>query len=244
MVEPIDPELCRGSAGPALILLRHGAVASHQGDVPLTREGRAQAERAGRRLAELDLGRVEILVGPTVRAQQTGRMLLRGLTRASPSTVVTGPSVASALRNPDLYLAGHRVDMVSTAAAFAEQVPGVTEADVTSVDFFAGFLRSEDRVGCWLYHTHPPGDNAAAVAARVRQFALSLGHARTGQPDLVVGVTHSPVLRAVAAHYLGSDPGEPGHLHGYFLRPLADRSCDLHFAAIRLGREVAHGREH
>jgi broad specificity phosphatase PhoE len=225
MVEPIDTELCQGSAGPPLILLRHGAVASHHGDVPLTREGRAQAELAGRRLAELDLGRVEILVGPTVRAQQTGRMLLRGFTGARPSTVVTGPSVSPALRNPDLYLAGHRVDMVSTASAFAEQVPGVSEADVTSVDFFASFLASEDRIGCWLYHPDPPGDNAAAVAARVRQFALSLGHVRARQPDLVVGVTHSPVLRAVASCYLGSDPGEPGHLHGYSVRPVAGDAC-------------------
>ena len=223
MVRNVLPRVTR--TGPALILLRHGAVASHHGDMPLTGEGRAQAELAGRRLAELDVGRVEILVGPTARARQTGRMLLNGLTGASPSTVVTGPSVASALRNPDLYLAGRRVDMVSTAAAFAEQVPGVTEADVTSVEFFASFLRSDDRIGCWLHHTDPPGDNAAAVAARVRQFALSLGHARAGQPDLVVGVTHSPVLRAVAVHYLGSDPGEPGHLHGYSVRPVADDAC-------------------
>jgi broad specificity phosphatase PhoE len=238
MVEPTEEELCRGAGFPTLVLLRHGAVASHDGDVPLTPEGRAQAERAGRRLAELGLGRVEILVGPTLRAQQTGRMLLYGLTGASPATVVTGPSVAFALRNPDLYLAGHRVDMVSTAAAFAEQVPGVTEADVTGVGFFASFLRSGDRIGCWLDHADPPGENAAAVAARVRKFALSLGHSPAGQPDLVVGVTHSPVLRAVAAHYLGSDPGEPGHLHGCALRPLADGSRDLHFGAVRVDKEV------
>jgi Histidine phosphatase superfamily (branch 1) len=65
---------------PGLILLRHGEVASHRGDVPLTPQGRGQAERAGRRLARQHDAGVWILVGPTLRAQQTGMiMLLRAM---------------------------------------------------------------------------------------------------------------------------------------------------------------------
>jgi broad specificity phosphatase PhoE len=203
-----------------LILLRHGEVASHRGDVPLTRAGRAQAEQAGRRLAELTAAQARVLVGPTLRAQQTGLILVHGWTSAACDSQVTGPAVIAALRNPDLYLAGHRVDMVSSAAAFAEQVPGMTEVQVTAMSFYAGFLTSADRIGFWLKHPDPPGDRASAVAARIAQFAASLDH--PGCDDLVVGVTQSPVLRAIASYYAGADPGEPPYLHGYRVQPQGD----------------------
>lgn len=196
-----------------LILLRHGEVASHRGDVPLTLAGRVQAEQAGRRLAELAAARARVLVGPTLRAQQTGSMLVHGWMSAVCDGQVAGPAVTAALRNPDLYLAGHRVDMVSSAAAFADQVPGMNEAQVTAMSFYAGFLTSADRIGFWLNHPDPPGDRASAVAARIAQFAASLDH--VGRDDLVVGVTQSPVLRAIASYYAGADPGEPPYLHGY-----------------------------
>jgi broad specificity phosphatase PhoE len=198
---------------PALVLLRHGEVASHQGDVPLTRAGRLQAEQAGRRLAQLPADRVWILVGPTLRAQQTGLLVLHGLTSADPASQATGPTVTPALRNPDLYLAGLRVDMVSTAAAFAAQLPGLTEEQVTRHSFYAHFLASADRIGYWLHHDDPPGDTVAMVAARVHRFAASLADA--DPVDLAIGITHSPVLRALAMHYRGKDPGEPDYLGGY-----------------------------
>ncbi len=139
--------------------------------------------------------------------------------------VVAGPTVTAALRNPDLYLAGHRVDMVSTAAHFAVQVPGVTEAQVTGVAFYSEFLTAADRIGYWLHHTDPPGDSAATVASRIRQFAGSLGH--VDGMDLVVGITHSPVLRALGVQYAGTDPGEPGYLHGYSVRIRGDGGVAL-----------------
>jgi broad specificity phosphatase PhoE len=210
---------------PGLILLRHGEVASHRGDVPLTRAGRGQAEQAGRQLAQLRAARVWIVAGPALRARQTGLILLHGLTSADSSSEVTGPAATAALRNPDLYLAGHRVDMVSTAAAFAEQVPWVTEAQVTGIAFYRDFLASADRIGCWLHHADPPGDNAATAASRIRQFAASLGH--VDGADLVVGITQSPVLRAVGSHYAGADPGEPSYLHGYRVRVESDGALAL-----------------
>ena len=58
--------------------------------------------------------------------------------------------VAFALRNPDLYVAGERVNMVSSAAALAEQVPGMTEDEAAVVPFFAKFFSHPDRIGWWL----------------------------------------------------------------------------------------------
>jgi broad specificity phosphatase PhoE len=223
----VEPE--RGRADlptiPALVLLRHGEVASHRGDVPLTRTGRVQAERAGRLLAQLHADRAWILAGPTLRAQQTAFLVVHGLTSANRASQVTGPTVTSALRNPDLYLAGHRVDMVSTAAAFAAQLPGVTEEQVTGISFYANFLTSADRIGYWLHHDNPPGDTVAAVAARMHRFAASLGDARP--VDLAIGITHSPVLRALSMHYQGKDPGEPDYLGGYCVGMQSDDSLAL-----------------
>lgn len=201
---------------PELILLRHGEVASHRGDLPLTRAGRAQAEQAGRRLARIRAARAWILVGPTVRSHQTGFIAQHGWRTANTASDVVGPTVTMALRNPDLYVAGQRVDMVSTAAAFAQQLTMVTESQLTDIGFFSDFLTSADRIGYWLHHAKPPGDTAAIVAARIHQFAASLGHLEG--VDLVVGITQSPVLRAVGCHFGGLDPGEPDYLHGYRVR--------------------------
>jgi broad specificity phosphatase PhoE len=200
---------------PRLILLRHGEVASHRGDVPITDGGRRQAEEAGRRLAEAGPGSVRLLAGATRRARETAAALGEGL--AATGIRGSGPDVAFALRNPDLYLAGARVDMVSSPEAFADQVPELTADQVRAVAFFAGFLAAPDRIEFWLRHEAPPGDDSAAVAARIAAFARSL--ADGSPPDTVVAVTHSPVLRAVAVHLAGEDPGEPPYLTGYEVLP-------------------------
>jgi broad specificity phosphatase PhoE len=194
---------------PRLVLLRHGEVASHRGDVPITDEGRRQAEEAGRRLGAL--GSVLLLAGATRRARETAAGVGKGLRAAG--ACVTGPEIAFALRNPDLYLAGARVDMVSSPEAFAEQVPWLTPDDVRAVPFFAGFLTAPDRIEYWLRSADPPGDDAPAVAARIVTFARSL--ADGDAPRTVVAVTHSPVLRAVAVGLGLDDPGEPPYLTGY-----------------------------
>lgn len=208
-----------------LILLRHGEVVSHRGDQPLTEGGREQATEAGSRLAAAGLGSVRMLAGATRRARETADGVRAGLTAADPSARVSPPEVSFALRNPDIYLAGNRVDMVSTPEAFADQVPGLTPADVLRVPFFSGFLTAPDRIEHWLRCPGPPGDDAAAVAARIGVFAASLGDAGDAAPDTVVGVTHSPVLRAVALRWTGTDPGEPSYLTGYALDVAADSAA-------------------
>lgn len=197
-------------SAPRLLLLRHAEIASHRGDQPLTGPGREQAAAAGRRLRGLGLGRVQVRSGATRRTVQTARLLADALDAAEPVETF-------ALRNPDLYLAGDRVDLVSTPDAFAAQVPGLAAADVLAVPFFSDLLGAPDRIGWWLHHPDPPGEGAAGVAARIAAFARSLGDRAAQVPDTVVAVTHSPVLRAVALGLLGSDPGEPAYLCGLAL---------------------------
>jgi len=208
-----------------LFLLRHGEVTSHRGDVPVTDEGLETAAEVGRRLAGRADGAIRVISGETRRTRDTAAAVARGAREAGAEVLEDG--VAFALRNPDLYLAGIRVDMVSNEAAFATQIPGFTEADVAKVGFFADWLTVPDRVGWWVRHPAPPGDDAAAVAARIRAFAASLAD-RDDATAFTVGITHSPVLRACALEVAGADIGEPNWLAGLEAEISADRSVRLH----------------
>jgi broad specificity phosphatase PhoE len=204
-----------------LLLLRHGEVTSHRGDVAVTDRGLEGAEQLGRRLAA-GADRIRVLTGETLRTRQTGAAIAAGARAAG--AAVGPPRVAFALRNPDIYVAGERVDMVSSAAALAEQVPGMTADEAAAVPFFTEFYDHPDRIGWWLRRDDIPGDDAEAVARRIGHFAASLPD-RTAQPaQLTVGVTHSPVLRACALAHLGHDPGEPEWLTGLALSVSSDRS--------------------
>jgi len=200
-----------------LIVLRHGAVASHRGDVPLTDQGRTQAVSAGRCFAMRNVTFAALRTSPTIRTRETAEHFRQGFSAARPDLLAPRPRPSFALRNPDLYLGGHHVNMVSSASAFHEQARSVTEEDVLKVPFYAGFLADADRVGYWLGHSHPPGDTAHAVGQRIEAFTRSLAHVPGWSGQTVVGITHSPVLRAIALRFLGADPGEPPYLHGYRL---------------------------
>lgn len=207
-----------------LYLLRHGEVTSHRGDVPVTAEGLQTATAVGRRLAALADGPIRVVSGETRRTRDTAAAVGRGAREAGADVLEDG--VAFALRNPDLYLAGVRVDMVSSEAAFAVQVPGLEESDISRVAFFREWLSAPDRVGWWVAHKNPPGDDAAAVAARIRTFAASLADRQAGTA-FTVGITHSPVLRAVARDVTGEDTGEPRWLAGLVADISPDRTVAL-----------------
>src|SRR4051794_33485761 len=207
-----------------LYLLRHGEVTSHRGDVPVTEEGLATAMEVGRRLAGRTDGAIRVISGETRRTLDTAAAVARGARQAGAEVIEEG--VAFALRNPDLYLAGVRVNMVSSEAAFAEQIPGFTEADVAKVTFFNDWLTVPDRVGWWVRHPDPPGDDAAAVAKRIRAWAASFAD-RDDPAEFTVAIPHSPVLRAVAGDATGSDPGEPEWLAGLEAEIDTDRSVRL-----------------
>jgi broad specificity phosphatase PhoE len=207
-----------------LFLLRHGEVTSHRGDVPVTEEGLQTALEVGRRLAGRAEGAIRVISGETRRTRDTAAAVARGAREAGAEVLEEG--VAFALRNPDLYLGGVRVDMVSSETAFAAQVPGLGEADIARIDFYREWLAAPDRVGWWVAHKNPPGDDAAAVAARIRTFAASLAD-RQDTTAFTVGITHSPVLRAVACDVTGADSGEPAWLAGLETTISSDRSVEI-----------------
>jgi broad specificity phosphatase PhoE len=201
--------------GIRLYLLRHGEVTSHHGDVPITRDGERQAYEMGQAFRMREAGPVRILSGETRRAVDTASHLARGLVDAGGRVV--GPEVAFALRNPDLYLAGVRVNMVSSTDAFASQVGGVAAADVADLGFFTEFIESPDRIGWWLTDATPPGEDAAAIATRVRSFAVSLADPVPARSEAVIAVTHSPLIRAAGLDLLGRDIGEPPWVSGLLI---------------------------
>jgi broad specificity phosphatase PhoE len=208
-----------------LFQLRHGEVASHRGDVPVTAEGLETAVSVGRRLAaQANGGLIRVISGATRRTRDTAAAVSQGAREAGAQVQEDG--VAFALRNPDLYLAGSRVDMVSSEAAFAAQVPGLSEADIARIDFYREWLQAPDRVGWWVRHENPPGDDAAAVARRINAFAASLAD-RDDNTVFTVAVTHSPVLRAVARESLGEEPGEPQWLAGLDVEVAKDRTVRI-----------------
>lgn len=198
-----------------LLLLRHGHVEGHAGDVPITDTGHEQARRAGEWIAAGGFEVGAVLYGGTRRTRETAEGVLAGFTGGGASPLAAVDSFA--LRNPDLYLGGDRVTVVSTASAFAEQTRNLTADDVTRVPFFAEWLAHPERVGFWVAHQSPPGDTAATVAQRVLRFAASLVDVPAWRGRTVVAVTHSPVLRSVGLRQHGADRGEPAYLTGYRL---------------------------
>lgn len=211
-----------------LLLLRHGQVESHRGDVPVTEDGLTFARQVGRSIGtSLSSGVLRIMNGGTRRTRETAAAVAAGA--EAEGVKVIDDEAAFALRNPDLYLAGVRVNMVSSAADFAVQVPGLSEEEVLAADFFGQWLTVPERVGWWVAHQSPPGDDAASVAARIERFAASTLD-RADQPALTVGVTHSPVLRALALKATGEDPGEPTWLAG--IRVVVDGDRTVTFQVL------------
>jgi broad specificity phosphatase PhoE len=198
-----------------LLLLRHGEVASHRGDVPVTEAGLVHAERTGKVIGISTDASISVLFGGTRRTRETAEAIVRGI---SDPERVEGPRDAFALRNPDMYVAGTRVNMVSSAPALAEQVVGMTPDQVEANEWWTTFFNADDRVGWWLAQDDPPGETCRDLVRRIQRFARSCTDPGPHRGQFIVGVTHSPVLRAVLSTVTGQDPGEPAHLTGALLR--------------------------
>ena len=131
---------------PAFWFYRHAEIPSHRGDLPATSAGLEQAELVGARLAaSCSPGtRVEFLHAPTVRTVQTAEALRRGFESGERDVHLGVPRVEPAIRNPDLYVAGHRVEMVSALDAIAAQLPddALTRDELERNAFFSRFLTS------------------------------------------------------------------------------------------------------
>ncbi|MDQ3864202.1 MAG: histidine phosphatase family protein [Actinomycetota bacterium] len=220
--------------------VRHGEVASHRGDVPLTDEGVAQARKRGRSLAK-DVSRGEVvhfMHAPTLRTRQTAEEIRGGMSEViDPGGGAELPDVTErwAIRNPDLFVAGQRVEMVSSVEALAEQLsaPVLDPEKLSEHTFFREFWASPDRIGYWLEHPDPPGEDTVAVARRQVTFALSLLDGRKDRPVRYVLATHSPVLRAILLCYAGEDPGEPEYLEPVDLILSQNGASELRFRGLR-----------
>lgn len=184
--------------------------------MPITPNAERRAHEVGEAFGSREAGPVRILSGETRRAVDTAAHLAEGVEARGGNVV--GPEVAFALRNPDLYLAGVRVNMVSSTEAFADQVDGVSADDVAVLGFFTKFIESPDRIGWWLTLDSPPGETVTAVAARLRFFAKSLADPVPIRSDTVVAITHSPLIRAAGLDLLGRDIGEPPWVSGLLIK--------------------------
>jgi broad specificity phosphatase PhoE len=202
--------------------MRHAKVASHQGNLPLTSEGRRQVEDAGRQFSrKLVPGEVvSLLHAPTRRTRESALILYSSMLEAldyveQPEVYLSPPMEHWAIRNPDIYIAGTRIELVSTAEAVVEQLPpsSLNPEQVAQLPFLRGFWADPDRIGYWVGHPNPPGEDADTVARRLLTFALSLLDLPRDQPLRYICVTHSPPIRAFLHRYLlGYDPGEPEYL--------------------------------
>lgn len=210
------------------VLLRHGQVAHHRSDVGLTDLGVAQSEAAGRWFAEQDIEIECLLSGETARTLDTATAFAAGYRGVAGSPELPDPAVSFALRNPDLYLGGHRVNIAEGAEAIAGQAPGISPEDVVRSPFFGELISAKERVGYWLEHPNPPGEDAHAVARRIVSFVRSLGDGAGRAGATIVAITHSPVLRAVRLGFENVYTREPPFLHGFSL--IAGQNGDISFS--------------
>ena len=148
-----------------LVFLRHAKVPSHEGDMPLTADSAADIEAASKRIRGLNSqgAKYLFLATRTHRSRQTAEALRAAL---DPSAAETVP--AWGLRNPDIYLAGSRVEMGSKAEFYASQCDFLNDGPETVLEqsFYKGFLTAPDRIEYWLHHKTPPGEDATMVAHR------------------------------------------------------------------------------
>lgn len=197
-----------------IYLFRHGKVDGHNGDVPLSDDAQGDIDRAGSFVAAHtpDGETVLLLATKTVRSHDTAKRLGEVIKAQNPALTIEGVHDEYAVRNPDLYLAGHRVEMVSNGNAMSRQLPEDTISGdaIEKLPFFGDFFRAPDRIGYWLFHDNPPGENATAVARRLLNYCRSCADTSPEKNLSIVAVSHSPVLRAILVAYMGlSDPGEP-----------------------------------
>jgi broad specificity phosphatase PhoE len=187
----------------------------------VTEDGLAHAEQVGKTIGQQNNGPIAVLFGGTRRTRETAEAIIRGI---GDDDRISGPSDSFALRNPDMYVAGTRVNMVSSAESLAEQVPGMSVEQAAANEWWGHFFVSPDRIGWWLAQQEPPGETAAELSARISRFVRTIADPGPLQGRLVVCVTHSPVLRAVLLSTAGEDPGEPAYVTGaeIIARPSAE----------------------
>lgn len=228
-------------AGLLVQWMRHGRIASHRGDTPLTPEGRSEVAQAAISLAQqLAPGeQVSILHAPTRRTQESAELLYTSLKQvlaqrgtSDQSITLIEPALNHAIRNPDIYVAGFRVELGSSPEGILAQLPPETldAQTLSQLPFWRGFWDAPDRIGYWVSLPDPPGEDADTVARRLLTFSASLLNRPSKQRRRCICITHSPLMRAFLRRYLlGSDPGEPNYTECIDLTLASNTSAQVHF---------------
>lgn len=221
-----------------VLVLRHGETKGYHDDVGLTPLGEQQAHDAGRALAERlggggDAGlRVRLRHAPTARAAATATSLRTALVGAVETGVEIGESAPDAHFDSLRFLHDGRARESSSVAArrlaFTPdgRVPDwVTEYDRFDTDYGAA-SRLGGPIDRWMTaitrHFEPPQVIVYRAWAGVRSLA---GDADPG--SLTVVLSHSALLRAVAATAIGADPGEPVNLETLAITVLGGADAGL-----------------
>jgi len=199
-------------------LLRHGEVSSYDGDQGLSERGIAQARTAAAELAgALRDAPVDLRHAPSGRATGTAEHFGAALREHG---VAVGDHVADAgFQNFRVEIDGEvgahdlmRPALTSAGAPMSETLPAWAAecGRFTAIHDGGG-----DPIGWWLTQPTLALEPAAVV---VRRFWRALGAVTAGGSRRTTVCTHSGPMRALAAHALGHDLGEPEHLEALLVR--------------------------
>lgn len=211
-------------------LVRHGEIGSYEGDHGLTERGVAQAEAAAERLAEqLDgAASVALLHAGSVRARETavhlgGALCARGFALGEPTPDSGFDNFAC---HVDGTVRPH--DDIRAAIVAARRRPDWHPDQLADwehdADRFATIHDGgDDPITWWLTQPTLSYEPPARVVRRFWRAMAAL--VRDGVRHAVV-CTHSGCIRAVAAHAVQHDPGEPRHLESAQVRLEGHRPGD------------------
>jgi broad specificity phosphatase PhoE len=196
-------------------LLRHGEIASYEGDNGLTARGRQQAADAAQRIAaELPDPNAQLLHATSVRASETADAVAAAL--AGSGVTVDGPWPDAGFDNFAVAIDGEvrPHDDLRERIVQTRREPGWPPSHPLDWQREAhrfAYIHDGggDPIQWWLTQPtlayEPPG-------RVVRRFWRSLSRVARDGARTVIVCTHSGCLRALAAEAAGRDLGEPAHL--------------------------------
>lgn len=143
-----------------LILLRHGEAEPHRSREDhsrhLTERGRSQAERVGRQIANLDLGRLVIISSDAARARETAEIVATHLNRCPVQFEADFYSgdyrvISSVLtKTPDtcdsVIVVGHNPHWSSAVEIFSDQSADLSTAEAAVLEL------SDEQAVQWRVH--------------------------------------------------------------------------------------------
>lgn len=243
-----------GDAAYEVVLLRHGETVGYDGDLGLTPLGERQARERGAALAkEIAPGTdVRMPHAQTARATATARVLRAALVEAlgepadgadGTDATMVGPLYGEAdLTNVRFALHGEVVDTSVAVTTRLAHSAGPLPDWAREFDRFDRDYRAVAAQGgpieYWLRNPTLWFEPPQLAALRLWRAVAAFGTQAGERPLLVVAMSHSGPMRALAATALGRDPGEPDNLEDVRVRvdggatTLTFRDDVVTFAAI------------